>query len=143
MSSIGNNFATKILNLLTKNDRVNIIDDQIGAPTSTKILAKACWQTIKLISEGKTLPSILQITNSGEASWYDIAVEIYKTSNEIGLLKKNVEINPIKSFEYKSKVIRPHYSVLNCQKSFEALIKLFSLIEKIYFCNLVPLSRES
>ncbi len=122
MSSIGNNFATKILKLLAKNDRVNIINDQIGAPTSTKILAKACWQAIKLISGGKTLPPILQITNSGEASWYDIAVEIYKTSKEIGLLDNTVEINPIKTSEYKSKVIRPYYSVLDCKESFEELL---------------------
>jgi len=122
MSSIGNNFAVKILNLLAKNKKINIIEDQVAAPTSTKILSKACWQAIKLISEGEKLPTILHVTNSGQASWYDISIEIYTIAKDIGLLESTVEINPIKTFEYNSKVIRPHYSVLNCQESFESLL---------------------
>ena len=119
MGSTGMNFALKMLNLFDSKNELNIINDQIGAPTTTSTLAKACWESIKAISEGKKLPSILHITNYGEASWYDLALKVYDLSQTLKLISSSIKINPIKSSQYPSLANRPKYSVLDCQNSFK------------------------
>ena len=76
MSPYGNNFALKIIQKLLDNTKLEIIRDQYGSPTTSKTLAKACWQTVLLKSKGLKLPNVMHFTNEGEASWYEIAVEI-------------------------------------------------------------------
>jgi dTDP-4-dehydrorhamnose reductase len=50
---------------------------------------------------------IYHFTNEGVCSWYDFAVAI-------GKLGENMcNIRPVHSYEYSSKVKRPHYSVLD------------------------------
>tara|TARA_A100001388_G_scaffold189430_1_gene142455 strand:+ start:1602 stop:2498 length:897 start_codon:yes stop_codon:yes gene_type:complete len=121
MGPTGQNFALKMLDLLSSKEKVNVIDDQIGSPTSTNTLAKACWQTINLNTKGKSLPPILHIANEGEASWFDIAIEIKKIAKDIGLIQKPVTINPISSSNYPTKAKRPKYSVLDCKSSLQSI----------------------
>ncbi len=115
------NFALKMLSLLSTKKKVNVINDQIGSPTTTLTLAKACWETISVNSKGKSIPLILHFANEGEASWFDIALEIEKIAKDLGLLNKPTIINPIASSEYHSVAKRPNYSVLDCRCSFESI----------------------
>tara|TARA_Y100000991_G_scaffold18697_1_gene12255 strand:+ start:522 stop:1418 length:897 start_codon:yes stop_codon:yes gene_type:complete len=121
MGSTGQNFALKILKLLLEKKSINIIDDQIGSPTTTKTLAKACWSTIKTVSKGKKIPSILHCTNSGKASWYEIALEINKIARNLGIINYPITINPIKSSDYQTLAKRPRYSVLDSKESLESI----------------------
>ena len=121
MGPTGKNFALKMLDLLSSKEKINVINDQIGSPTSTYTLAKACWQTINLNTKGKSLPPILHIANEGEASWFDIAIEIKKIAKDIGLIQKPVIINPISSSNYPTKAKRPKYSVLDCKSSLQSI----------------------
>ena len=121
MGSKGMNFALKMLKLFLSKNELNIIDDQIGAPTTTSTLAKACWQTIKVVSDGQKLPSILHITNYGEASWYEVATKIYEISQSLEILSSTTKINPIKTSQYPTLAKRPKYSVLNCQNSLDLI----------------------
>ena len=121
MGPTGQNFALKMLNLLSSKEKVNVINDQIGSPTTTNTLAKACWETINLNTKGKSLPPILHFANEGEASWFDIAIEIEKIAKDIGLIQKPVSINPISSSNYPTKAKRPKYSVLDCKSSFQSI----------------------
>ena len=121
MGPTGKNFALKMLDLLSSKEKINVINDQIGSPTSTNTLAKACWQTINLNTKGKSLPPILHIANEGEASWFDVAIEIKKIAKDIGLIQKPVIINPISSSNYPTKARRPKYSVLDCKSSLQSI----------------------
>lgn len=121
MGPTGKNFALKMLNLLANNKKINVINDQIGSPTTTSTLAKACWETISLNLKGNSTPSILHFANEGEASWFEIAVEIEKITKDLGLLNNEILINPISSSEYKLNAKRPKYSVLDCKSSFESI----------------------
>ena len=121
MGPTGKNFALKMLHLLSNNEKINVINDQIGAPTTTFTLAKACWETIIFNSSGKLTPPILHFTNEGEASWFDIAIEIERVTKDLGLINKKILINPISSSEYKLVAKRPKYSVLDSQRSFESI----------------------
>ena len=48
-----------------------MVADQVGCPTSTAELARACWATIERRANG-----ILHWSDAGVASWYDFAVAI-------------------------------------------------------------------
>ena len=121
MGSVGNNFALKMLKLFSQRDEINVINDQIAAPTTTKTLALACWKTIDLIDSGFVLPNILHYTNSGQASWYEIANKIFKTGKKLNLLESNPKIKPVTSIEFPTKAIRPSYSVLDSSNSFKSI----------------------
>ncbi len=121
MSPYGKNFALTILKKLNEQKELKIISDQVGSPTTTYILAKACWQTIVLKSKGYEIPEIMHCTNSGVASWYNIASALEEIARELNLIKNQVNILPIKSEEYPTLAKRPFYSVLDYSYSLQRL----------------------
>jgi len=122
LSPYGKNFALTIIKKLNEVKELKIISDQVGSPTTTSILAEACWQTILLKSQGIEIPFILHCTNSGTASWYDLAISIEEIGRKLNLFDKRINILPIKSEEYPTAAKRPSYSVLD---SSDSLKKLF------------------
>ena len=135
MGPTGSNFALKMLNHLSNNEKVDVINDQIGSPTTTFTLAKACWETIRINSLGTKIPSILHFANEGEASWFEIAIEIQKIATDLGLLDKPININPVSSSAYPSIAKRPKYSVLDCRCSFKS-ISIINIHWRTAFRNL-------
>jgi len=121
MSPYGKNFALTIIKKLSEVKELKIISDQVGSPTTTSILAKACWQTIILKSQGCEIPKIMHCTNSGVGSWYDIASSLEEIGIKLNLIENQVNILPIKSEEYPTSAKRPFYSVLDCSDSLKKL----------------------
>ena len=121
LSPYGKNFALTIIKKLSEFKELKIISDQIGSPTTTSILAKACWQTIILKSQGCEIPKIIHCTNSGVGSWYDIASSLEEIGIKLNLIQNQVDILPIKSEEYPTSAKRPFYSVLDCSDSLKRL----------------------
>ena len=52
-------------------------------------------------------------SDSGVASWYDVAIHIKEIGLELGILKDDKLILPISSYEYPTIAKRPKFSVLN------------------------------
>lgn len=101
----GNNFVKTMIKLGKEKDSINVINDQIGAPTYTYDLAQLVKVMIKSDKYG-----IYHATNEGVCSWYEFALEIFKKLN----IKINV--NPITSDEYNSLAKRPKNSRLSKKK---------------------------
>jgi dTDP-4-dehydrorhamnose reductase len=101
----GKNFAKTMTRLaLTGNVEVRVVNDQMGQPTAATDLAK---QLIELVLSSSS-PGVYHGTNSGEASWFEFAQEIFK------LMGADVNrIGPISSSEYLRPAKRPTYSVLS------------------------------
>jgi dTDP-4-dehydrorhamnose reductase len=101
----GNNFFKTMLRLTKERESLNVVFDQIGTPTYAGDLADAIgWIIDHRMIDKK---DIYHFTNEGVCSWYDFAVAI-------GKLGENMcNIRPVHSYEYSSKVKRPHYSVLD------------------------------
>jgi dTDP-4-dehydrorhamnose reductase len=101
----GKNFAKTMTKLAVKGyGEVRVVNDQVGQPTSAWDLA------IHLVELGQSnSPSgIYHGTNSGEATWYEFAQEIFKLAGaDVG------RITPISSSEYPRPARRPSYSVLS------------------------------
>jgi dTDP-4-dehydrorhamnose reductase len=105
-SEWGKNFAKTMSRLaLTTNGEVKVVDDQIGQPTSATDLA----EQIILSIEAKLPFGIYHGTNSGQASWFDFAKEIFNYCGGEELASRVVRTDST-SFVRPAK--RPAYSVL-------------------------------
>ena len=103
-SKYGENFVKSILAkaTYTKED-LFIVNDQIGQPTLASDLAKQ----IVLSINHKLQPGVYHGTNSGQASWYDFALEVFTLTGQ-----DQSRIKPISSSMLKRPATRPAYSVL-------------------------------
>ncbi len=101
----GKNFAKTMTKLAIKGDgEIKVVNDQVGQPTSAIDLAQ------QLVSLGlSTSPAgIYHGTNSGQATWFEFAQEIFKFA------EADVErVIPVSSSEYLRPAKRPSYSVLS------------------------------
>lgn len=115
---VGKNFLLTMLRLHAQRQKISVVADQIGCPTSTNSLAKSCWRLLELATYPKSsLPSVLHWSDAGAASWYDFAVAIGDIAQSFGLIDQSAEIIPIPSLDYPTPAQRPSYSLLDCNSS--------------------------
>jgi dTDP-4-dehydrorhamnose reductase len=104
-SAKGKNFAKTMTRLALNGDgKVRVVNDQIGQPTSAVDLAT---QIVDL-GLGFAPAGIFHATNSGQASWFEFAQEIFSLAG--------ADVNrvlPVSSSEYLRPAKRPSYSVLS------------------------------
>lgn len=116
----GQNFVNSILRLASEREELNIVADQIGAPTWARFIADATAQILRQAQRelaNKTFESgIFNLTSSGETSWHGFAEKII----ELALLKqqplKILTINPIPTSDYPTPAKRPKNSRLATDK---------------------------
>ena len=107
-SEHGKNFVKTMVGRATSNSPVNVVCDQLGQPTNAHDLA---LHILNLVDAG--LPfGIYHGTNSGQASWFELASEIYR------LVGVGAElVTPVSSESYPTRARRPSYSVLGHNKT--------------------------
>ena len=98
----GKNFVKTMIELSKIKDEINVVNDQIGTPTSTADLSKCI---IELINT--QLYGTYHGTCEGECSWYEFAKKIFEVMNI------DIKVNPITTNEFKRLAPRPMYSVLD------------------------------
>jgi dTDP-4-dehydrorhamnose reductase len=98
------NFAKTMTRLaLNGVGEVRVVNDQMGQPTFTGDLAK---QIVNLVLSNAPV-GIYHGTNSGQATWFEFAQEIFKLSAAVVH-----RVVPVSSTEYLRPAKRPSYSVL-------------------------------
>ncbi len=101
----GKNFVRTMLRLSETHDKVRVVMDQIGSPTSADELAKAIVHLLPTDNYG-----IFHGTCEGYCSWADFTKEIFR------LAGKSTEVEAISTSEYEkdnpASAPRPAYSVL-------------------------------
>ena len=122
-SSFGNNFLTKMINVMQESDEIKVVNDQFGSPTYAGDLANVI---LYLITEKKWQPGIYNYTNSGNISWYDFANQIKSIYGFSTIIKS------ISTKEYSKKAIRPKYSILDNSK----IINTFKIKQMDYLDSL-------
>lgn len=98
----GRNFVETMLGLGRKQKQVSVVSDQRGCPTWTHSLAGAVAELIESGCYG-----VYNGTNSGATTWYDFAVEIFRTAG------MEMEVMPITTDQYPTPARRPANSVLD------------------------------
>lgn len=120
------NFLLTILRLAKERDELNIVDDQTGAPTWSRMIAGA---TTRLLVRSERLGArdftprathftglsgIYHLTASGSTSWYGFAGAILKQTTHQA--SRNLHLCPVPTTEYPTPAQRPKYSVLSNTK---------------------------
>ncbi|MCH5258493.1 MAG: dTDP-4-dehydrorhamnose reductase [Lachnospiraceae bacterium] len=97
----GKNFVKTMLRLSETNDKVRVVCDQVGSPTSAMELAKAIAYLLPTENYG-----LFHGTCEGNCSWAQFTEEIFR------LAGKDTVVEAITSEEYGAAVKRPAYSIL-------------------------------
>lgn len=106
-SRYGKNFLKTILDKSEKQSVLNVVADQTGTPTYAPDLVDAVFHIIgKLPSDS----GIYNYSNEGVCSWFDFASEICRAAG------RSCIVQPCRTADYPSNVVRPEYSVLDKKK---------------------------
>ena len=126
----GRNFLFTILRLATEREELRIVNDQFGAPTWSREIAKASARILaQLFEQGQEAFSrssgIYNMTATGETSWFEFGKAILEEASRIS---QNVSwfaeatgghslvarlVTPVTTEEYPTLARRPAYSVLS------------------------------
>lgn len=98
----GNNFAKTMLRLSENHEKVRVVCDQFGSPTSAAELAKVIH-----VLEPTANYGLFHATCEGSCSWADFAEEVFR------LAGKSTKVERVTTEEYASPTKRPAYSVLD------------------------------
>ena len=116
----GKNFVLTMLRLGRERDSLNVVDDQVGAPTTAAELARATHAVVTGIVEGRfgsppVWTGTYHMTCSGSISWCGFARAIF---DRVKLLRggKAPKVNPITTSSYPTPAKRPLNSVLSNEK---------------------------
>ncbi|WXL27349.1 dTDP-4-dehydrorhamnose reductase [Ectopseudomonas mendocina] len=112
----GSNFAKTILRLAGERESLNIIADQIGAPTGAELIADVTALALTQAMKNPDLSGTYHLAAAGEVSWYGYANHIVQTAKKLDIPLKVQTIYPIATSEYPTPAARPHNSRLNTQK---------------------------
>ena len=105
----GSNFVDMMIKLAREGRKIRVVNDQILTPTSTRDITEKLHELIQAGSYG-----LYHMTNTGQCSWYEFAVEIFKIAGIAA------DISPTLSSQYDAKAARPSYSVLDNKNLREA-----------------------
>lgn len=116
----GKNFLHTMLRLGRERDSLNVVDDQIGAPTTAAELARVTQTIVNGIIDQKfgrhaEWTGVYHMTCAGSTSWCGFAKAIFKRAP--GLIGgKFPKVNPIATSDYPTPAKRPLNSVLSNEK---------------------------
>lgn len=123
----GGNFLRTMLALAATRDEVRVVDDQRGAPTSSRQLARA---TLELFTRGdraraiapddvarlKEASGVYHATAGGETTWFGFAQAIFAAHAERNAAFRAPRLVAIPTSEYPTPARRPANSVLSNAK---------------------------
>jgi dTDP-4-dehydrorhamnose reductase len=116
----GSNFLLTMLRLAQERSELSIVDDQIGAPTSSECIAQATADVLAqvLAPAGKGIDGrsgIYNLTNGGETSWCGFARAIFDRAHTL-LSTPQPSVQPIPTSAFPRPATRPTNSRLNPQQ---------------------------
>ena len=127
-SANGKNFVRTMLRLGADRDRLSVVDDQIGAPTSANVLADT---TLQILAQSvgdisamlREKGGLINVTASGETSWHGFAHEIFSLARRHGADLSVEVVDGIPSSDYPTPARRP----LNSRLSLKRLRERFGI----------------
>lgn len=115
----GKNFLRTILRLAAERDVLRIVDDQHGAPTASRDLARMTTHVLAHLQQGEPRrhAGIYHAAASGETTWAGFAQAIVDAARERDA-HNLATIQPIPSSEYPTPAARPRNSRMSNDKLF-------------------------
>ncbi|MCS3668741.1 dTDP-4-dehydrorhamnose reductase [Salinibacter ruber] len=108
------NFVRTMLGLARENDRLAVVDDQIGVPTWAGWCAEATASVCERLLAGDDMPEAgcYHLAGTGQTSWYGLARAIFAQFDRL-----DVTVEPVSSDEYDTAAPRPAYTVLDSSRA--------------------------
>ena len=107
-SPFGKNFTKTMMKLTSEKERIKVVIDQVGTPTSALTLASLIFDVVE--NDKYRQNGTYHITDEGVASWFDFAFAVGQ------ICGNKCIVEPCMSDAFPQKATRPHYSVLDKAK---------------------------
>mgnify|MGYP001466980277 CR=1 FL=1 len=107
-SKFGSNFVKTMLELSKNTNKLSVVSDQIGGPTSASDLARLCLDLAKVLPKREVSPGIYHYCGWPYVSWSEFAKTIFR------IAKIEMEVIEIPSTDYATKALRQLNSKLDC-----------------------------
>ncbi|MBV8629383.1 MAG: dTDP-4-dehydrorhamnose reductase [Silvibacterium sp.] len=114
-SARGENFLRSILRLSRYSNELHVAADQIGAPTSTKAVARATERLVHMYNGSRKTDfptGIFHLTAQGATTWHGFA----ETILSMAPAARRPLVTPTETAENASFAKRPRYCLLSCRK---------------------------
>lgn len=127
-SSIGKNFLLTILRLAQQKEELRIVDDQNGAPTWSRDLARMVVHVMSDVERRsreeqtsidqvvRSLPRIYHAAGGGATTWFGFAEEFLRQAGKARPDSRFARLVAIPSSAYPTPARRPSNSRLNCER---------------------------
>ena len=116
-SPTGKNFVRTMLNAAQRTDRLRVVGDQLGCPTSAPDLAEAILAIVEHIKTGgwrDRYVGVYHAAGTGWTTWHGLAVAIFEEAARHGIAVPTVDA--IATGDWPTKAKRPADSRLDCGK---------------------------
>ncbi len=119
ISAHGANFVKTMLRLACTRDRLRVVDDQLGAPTSAALLARTTAVVLSQLRDvGEDRWGLYHLAAAGETSWFGVAQRVVARARAMGA---PVTVAPdavmaIRTADYPTAAVRPANSRLDTAK---------------------------
>ncbi len=120
----GKNFLLTMLRLGRERDRLRVVDDQFGAPTSSMEIADATRGTVEKALSGESgrwsggWSGVYHMSCAGSTTWCGFARAIFERGADL-LGGRRPEVEAIATAEYPTPATRPVHSVLSNEALYE------------------------
>jgi len=108
VSAHGANFVKTMLRLSDMRDALNIVADQIGAPTPARDIAAACLQIVEQLITDPSKSGTYHYSGAPDVSWANFAQAIFEQAG------RAVTVTPIPTTGYPTPAKRPLNSRMDC-----------------------------
>jgi dTDP-4-dehydrorhamnose reductase len=114
----GGNFAKTMLRLAQERERLTVIDDQWGAPTSAELLADVTAHAIRHLRQRPEDGGLYHCVAGGETTWHSYAKYVISHASKVqsAIKIKATEIAPVPTSAFPTPARRPHNSRLDTRK---------------------------
>ena len=122
----GGNFARTMLRLAAERDELNVIDDQIGAPTGADLLADVTAHAIRHVGAGhEDALGLYHLVASGQTSWHAYASFVIEWARAAGepIRVASDAVRALGTIDYPTPARRP----LNSRLCTDKLQQVFGL----------------
>jgi dTDP-4-dehydrorhamnose reductase len=112
----GSNFAKTILRFAADREELNVIADQIGAPTGADLIADVCAVAVRQALVDPSVAGVYHLAAGGFTSWHEYAQLVIDYGKSMALPMQVKVVNPISTSQFPTPARRPLNSRLNTEK---------------------------
>jgi dTDP-4-dehydrorhamnose reductase len=111
----GSNFAKTMLRLAAERPRLEVVDDQFGAPTGADLVADVTAHALRAVLAQPQLGGLYHLAAAGETSWHGYARFVLEQASGAGvpLQASPTSIEAVTSARYPAAARRPRNSRLD------------------------------